>query len=118
MTLQRLKRIGQGAVGLAFVAAVVAWSGDAVAGGDPARGKTVALRLCGRCHVVAEENRLAGIESTPWFKTMARRPEVYPPERFRTFAERPPHPPQKIDITKREMEDLIAYVESLRKASK
>ncbi len=86
-----------------------------MAGGDPARGKTVALKLCGRCHVVAEENRLAGIESTPWFKTMARKPAIYPPERFRTFSERPPHPPQKIKISKAEMEDLIAYVQSLAK---
>lgn len=86
-----------------------------MAGGDPARGKAVALKLCGRCHVVAEENRLAGIESTPWFKTMAAKPAIYPPERFRTFSERPPHPPQKIKISKAEMEDLIAYVQSLAK---
>jgi len=115
MTIKWFIRAGAGLALLAGVGMV----GDVARAASPAaRGKAVALKLCGRCHVVAEENRLSGIESTPWFKTMAHRPEVYPPERFRTFAERPPHPPQKIKITKREMDDLIAYIESLRTASK
>lgn len=57
---------------------------------------------------------MGGIDSTPSLIIFARDPDIYPPERIRTFREHPPHPPQNVEITKREMVDLIAYVESLK----
>ena len=54
-----------------------------------------------------------GIDSTPWFMTSAAKPGIYPPARIRGILERPPHPPRNILISEPEMDDLIAYRESL-----
>ncbi|MFQ5786009.1 MAG: hypothetical protein ACE5H8_14470 [Alphaproteobacteria bacterium] len=86
----------------------------ALAAGDPEKGKDVALKWCARCHVIGDYNVYGGIDSTPWFRTFARKPETYPPERIRTFSERPPHPPLKIDVSDREMADLIAFIATLK----
>ena len=97
---------------VAILAGLLLLSGEARAGGDA--GRAAAIQWCSRCHVVGDDNPMGGIDSTPSFFIFARKPDIYPPERIRTFRERPPHPPQKVEITKREMEDLIAYVKGLK----
>ena len=97
-----------------LVLGLIVIAADARAAGDAVAGRKVAIDNCSRCHVVGDYNPKGGIDSTPWFSTFARRPAVYPPERIRTFGERPPHPPLEIKISEREMGDLIAFVESLR----
>lgn len=100
----------------AIVWAAAGWlilAAAAEAGGDPVKGRTAAEKWCSRCHVIGLNDPLGGIDMTPWFLTMARKPATYPPRRIRTFGERPPHPPQKIDITDAEMADLIAYIPTL-----
>ena len=96
----------------ALGAAVLA-GGAAQAGDDPAKGREAALKWCSRCHVVGDHDPYGGIDSTPWFPTFAAQPGIYPPAHIRTFNERPPHPPQDIRISGSEMDDLMAYVESL-----
>lgn len=59
--------------------------------GDPLAGRALALRNCGRCHVVARENRMQGIESTPSFATLRALADWQ--ERFTSYYVRPPHPP-------------------------
>ncbi len=93
---------------------LIVFAADARAAGDAVAGRKVAIENCSRCHVIGDYNPQGGIDSTPWFTTFARRPAVYPPERIRTFSERPPHPPREIKISEREMEDLIAFIASLR----
>ncbi len=43
--------------------------------GDAARGADLALRHCGRCHVVDDRNRMGGIGSTPSFAALRGRPD-------------------------------------------
>ncbi len=99
---------------LALAAPLVFGSGAVWAGGDPEVGKKVAVEVCARCHVVSDEDLYTGIDSTPKFQTFAAKPETYPPRRIRTFDERPPHPPQELDVSDDELEDLIAYIRTLR----
>ena len=63
--------------------------------------------------MVGEVDPYGGIDSTPWVLTFAAKPVVYSLEHIRTFRERPPHPPQDIRISESEMDDLIAYLQSL-----
>ena len=66
------------------VAAPVALSGNAL------RGRDASLRACGRCHVIGEINRTAGIGSTPSFAVLRALGDWQ--ERFETFYLRNPHP--------------------------
>ncbi len=58
--------------------------------GDIAAGRALALRNCGRCHVVGEENRMQGIESTPSFAVLRALADWQ--ARFATYYQRAPHP--------------------------
>ncbi len=97
--------------------------------GDVAAGRKLAVQHCARCHVVGDHNPYGGIGSTPSFQVLAR-PAVYL-ERFQTFFERRPHPvyvrvpdtPRLTDlpspvaeftVTPDNIEDLIAFVETLK----
>jgi len=58
--------------------------------GDLALGRALAYRNCGRCHVVGEDNRMQGIESTPSFPLLRSLPDWQ--ARFTTYYTRIPHP--------------------------
>jgi mono/diheme cytochrome c family protein len=107
---------GRVAVFVVVVAGLFATTASAVADGNAKTGRTVAVKWCAKCHVVGDHNPHGGIESTLSFKAMAKRPERYPPDRFRRFKTRPPHPPfaDSLDISTQDMEDLISFVATLR----
>ena len=117
--------------GLFFLAASLALLSfaPAQAAGDGAAGRKLAERHCARCHVVGEATRYAGINSTPSFQLLAKRDDYL--ERFRSFYDRRPHPvfvrvpgvpawtdlPSPVasfEITLEQIDDLVAYVETLR----
>lgn len=105
----------------------------AVFEGDPALGKQVSLRECGRCHVVDPAHRMGAIGSTPSFAVLrtfadwdtrfqsffALKPHpaftqvtgVTPP-----FAHHLPSPIAPIEVTLEELEAIIAYVAGLAPA--
>lgn len=99
----------------------------AVLTGDALRGQDASLRACGRCHVVGDINRMAGIGSTPSFavlRTMAdwqERFEIFYvlkphgaftiiPEVIEDFDETRPSPIAPVTVTLEEIEDIVAYV--------
>lgn len=57
--------------------------------GNAARGATLSLTLCGRCHVVGEQNRMKGLGSTPSFAVLRSLADWA--ERFQDFYVRNPH---------------------------
>lgn len=63
---------------------------EAAPTGDAARGEKLALRRCGRCHVVNARNRFAGIGSTPSFGAIKTLPRWR--QRFAAFWTLNPHP--------------------------
>ena len=68
----------------------------ALADGDPARGRDVALANCSLCHVVGDANRMGGIGSTPSFALMSKKFDNYAP-RIQSFKERRPHRAMEFD---------------------
>ena len=95
--------------------------------GDAAAGKRVSLVQCGRCHVVAPENRMNAMGSTPSFAVLRTLPDWA--ARFQSFYVLNPHPaftqvedvtaPFPIDrpspivpieVTLDEVEAILAYV--------
>ncbi len=99
--------------------------------GDRLKGRDIAFKHCARCHVVGDQNRFGGIDSTPSFEWLAnRRPDYL--ERVQSFYERRPHPAfirvegvptwtelpayaTEITITVRDVDGLVAYFKTLRK---
>ncbi|KGM87710.1 hypothetical protein rosmuc_02447 [Roseovarius mucosus DSM 17069] len=101
--------------------------------GDPAVGKRVSLLQCGRCHVVAPENRMGAIGSTPSFAVLRTFADW--DARFQSFFALKPHPAftqvagvtqpfahhlpspiSPIEVTLDELEAIIAYVAGLAPA--
>ncbi len=70
--------------------AVVAVAEAVKIDGDAVLGSGLALRHCGRCHVVDQRNRMGGIGSTPSFAAMRGRPHWV--DLFRKYWSENPHP--------------------------
>lgn len=102
----------------------------AAAAGDKDRGAELALRVCGRCHVVDARNRFGGIGSTPSFGAMKNLPRWR--DRFEAFWTLNPHPaftqvadvtepfdPQRpppiapVELTLDDVEAIVAFVVAL-----
>ncbi len=100
--------------------------------GDVKLGAEIALRRCGRCHVVSEKNKFGGIGSTPSFGAMKNLPRWR--QRFEAFWTLNPHPsftqiegvtepfdparPPHIAplvMTMDEVDALMAYILSIKK---
>lgn len=101
--------------------------------GSAVNGKSQSLTKCGRCHVVAQANRMAGIGSTPSFFVLRTLADWT--RRFETFYVRKPHPSftQIPDVTEpfsaqrptpihpltlslEQLDDILAYVGQLAPA--
>lgn len=99
--------------------------------GDAVLGEEIALRRCGRCHVISRKNRFGGIGSTPSFGAIKTLPEWE--ARFQAFWTLNPHPaftqiedltepfdiqrPSPIaplELTQDELEALLAYVMTIK----
>ena len=111
------------------LAAAVFLAPPAGAGGDPIKGRKIAVEHCSRCHVIPDYNPMGGIGSTPSFKGLTRVADYE--ERIRTFFARPPHPvfvrvpgvdkPRKdlpdfvatFTITEGDIADILAYARSI-----
>ena len=104
---------------------------DANAAGDVAKGHDLAVTYCARCHVVSEKNRFSGISSTPSFMLLVVALPDWK-ERFETFYARRPHPVHvrvkgyapltdlppnatPFEIELKDVQDIVAYVQTLRK---
>jgi len=97
---------------------------------DPVElGFELSRKLCSRCHVIGEYNRMGGIGNSPSFTWMVKSDDWR--ERFTTFYSRRPHPVftrvpgyalwsnvepyyPPFEITLAEIDHIVAYVETLR----
>jgi len=104
-----------------------------IVSGDAIRGEALSHRLCGRCHVISEKNRLNGLGSTPSFAALRTLPDW--DIRFESFFTRNPHgaftqvdavteafdparpsPISALEITLEDLEAIIAYAAALKPA--
>ncbi|GBD44211.1 hypothetical protein HRbin40_01695 [bacterium HR40] len=81
--------------------------------GDPARGREITARVCGRCHAFEPERPWNSIGSTPSFMWMARELPFWR-ERVLSVTDRRPHIAQKLEVSAKDLEDVLAFIETLR----
>jgi mono/diheme cytochrome c family protein len=79
---------------------------------DPDRGRTLAVRSCAACHVVAANQRSPAVDGAPPFASFADGPLAE--RRLRVFLQTPHRPMPDLTLTRREIDDLVAYIMTLR----
>lgn len=103
----RCRKVVQGALALP---SMLAFSHVALAA-DPGRGEQLALQWCRDCHLTGP-NQTNGTDAAPPFAVIAKAPVSSGGDLRAWLAD--PHPPMpKLDLTVREIDDLVAYIESL-----
>jgi len=95
-----------------LTAALLLSATAAPAVGDPVRGRELAERLCGRCHAWDPKAPWNSIGSTPSFMWMAQKMDFYR-ERILSVTNRLPHIAQRLEVTIDDLEDIVAYIETL-----
>lgn len=99
-------------VGAAFLAAATA-APAAAETGDAARGRTLAERFCAKCHATAP-GRTGPEPAVPSFMRMAADPEQTRAS-LRQFITLPHYEMEPQTLTSAEINDVIAYILSLRR---
>jgi mono/diheme cytochrome c family protein len=94
---------------IAVVLTLVATS-PALAASDPIEGKKIAKRWCAACHVISPEQQTASAD-VPSFCDIAQRKSG---EQLKTFLI-DPHPKMPdMSLTRQEIADIVAYIETLK----
>ncbi len=78
---------------------------------DVANGERLARRWCAQCHVIDGGPAPAIPQGPPSFRAVARRLD---PEQMHTFLARPHGAMPDLALTRAEIDDLIAYIATLR----
>ena len=86
-------------------------NGAAQAAADPAEGRALAERWCAACHLVSPEQATA-MDGVPSFREIAEREDLDP--RALAYYLVLPHPPMPdMALSRREIDALVAYIETL-----
>jgi len=101
-------------VSLALVIVPVA-ALPAQAAGDPEAAKGLVADRCSQCHAVPgySAQGLPTVEA-PSFQAIADDPSTYPEQRLRTFLLQPHWPMAQFRLSPGDIDNIVAYVESLR----
>lgn len=82
-------------------------------GADSANGQKIAETWCVSCHTVS--GRTAGRDSAPPFEFIARNRAIDRDRLIQILSD--PHPPMpKVHLSRKHLDDVIAYIQSLRPA--
>lgn len=101
---------------IALAAALAAGGAAAqVPVGDPDAGRRVAEGTCARCHAVTVAGRFSPLAQAPPFRQLADDPATTP-LRLRVFLTNPHAAMPDFQFARDELEDVIAYILSLRAA--
>lgn len=108
MTISYLRRAG---LALASAALFAVGLGGSLSAADPLAGDSLARQWCASCHIVAADQTSGG-DGAPTFATIASNPAI---DRayLTTWLGQPHDPMPDLSLTAREIDDLIAYIESL-----
>ncbi len=85
---------------------------SAAAAADAELGRRLAEQWCSGCHRIDPGPPETTVDSPPAFAAMARDPELSP-EALRAWLWAPHPPMPDLDLTRVEIESLVAYIESL-----
>jgi cytochrome c len=83
-------------------------SGPALADGNAENGRRAAERWCTSCHAVSRA--AAASDAAPAFSALARERS---PEQLRLWLSEPHPPMPNLSLTRGEVEDIVAYLQSL-----
>lgn len=101
---------GSGVLRVLFAVIVLSVAMPVRAQGDPEVGRELAQTWCTSCHVVDEEGH--GADAGPALPTLLGDGQRTPDELRGWLAA--PHPPMpNFDLSRQEIEDIVAYLESL-----
>jgi mono/diheme cytochrome c family protein len=103
MSIANLAAVRAAAVLLACLAAA-----PALAAGDAKQGRIVAERWCTSCHAAGRAPTTS--DSAPALAVIARQRS---PEQLRVWLTEPHAPMPNLSLSRREIDDLVAYIESL-----
>ena len=78
---------------------------------DARQGRAIAEAWCAGCHAVSSEG--GGADAAPTFRAIANAPD-FSAAGVRNFVARPHPPMPRLDLTKGQIEDLTAYIRTLR----
>ncbi len=98
-------------------AMVLAAAQTAHAAGDPLDGERIAQRWCSGCHLVGQRGRGGGGAPAPAFVALANNPaksENY----LKTWITNPHPPMPNFNLSRRTVDDLVAYILSLSQAKR
>ncbi|GAB4351100.1 MAG: hypothetical protein Kow006_14700 [Gammaproteobacteria bacterium] len=87
------------------------------AAGDPNAAKGLIADRCAKCHetpYTKPGQRTEAVEA-PSFLSLASDPDRYPPERLRKTLRQPHFPMQQFVLSQRDIDNILAYIHSLRK---
>ena len=101
-------RLSRCAQTLLLALALIAEAGLAIAAGNPRTGEQIAERWCTACHAA----QASGSDAAPPFTEIARRPGRSSDFFYVWLTD--PHPPMpRLDLSRQDIADLIAYLISL-----
>jgi len=101
---------GLGALALIISAGMAAAAPPAAA--DASTGARLAGQWCANCHVTGDSPAASVQQGPPDFRTIAR--GGLTTDQLRTFLSHPHAPMPDLALTRSEIDDLIAYIGSLR----
>lgn len=106
MSIAKWRSFQAGVFGLALLSAHPALAANA------ARGKVLAEHWCVSCHVVAAGQTSATASSAPTFMWLAKSSKSEKALKAFLIAPHPPMP--NLSLSRREINDVVAYIESLK----
>lgn len=78
---------------------------------DAARGELIALKLCSSCHIVRADQTTGAVVGVPTLRAMAKLPR----RRISNILISPHAPMPNMQLTLKEIADILAYIEALRR---
>jgi cytochrome c553 len=90
---------------------------SSLAAGDPNAARGIVAEYCTACHDVpgyAARHGRASVNAPP-FQAIADQPAVYTEERLHEFLRQPHFPMTKFTLSPADIDNLVAFIESLRK---
>jgi mono/diheme cytochrome c family protein len=97
---------------LVSASVILAGAGLAHAAGSAEAGKALAEEVCSNCHLV--EGRMTAMDAAPPFKSIANDREKTAGA-LRAFLTSPHGEMPDLQLTRQEIEDVAAYIQSLRR---
>jgi mono/diheme cytochrome c family protein len=98
---------------LATTVSVTAF-GSAVRAGDAAEGRAIASRWCVSCHNIGGEAKPSASDTVPTFDSVAQRKDLNRVQ-LETWIGNPHPPMPNLNLTRVEIDNLVSYIESLRR---